>query len=104
MDDVRAGEDGFAAMDPRLTVFALANGVDLAKGEGYRRLEWFSDGFERGIVIEADGDASFYVGIVRWKSAGTEEEVPTPTPLERGVNAQDVVSLLDRAVEAANAL
>jgi hypothetical protein len=45
-DDVQASGGSFAEMDPRLTVFALANGVDLSKREGYRRLEWFSDGFE----------------------------------------------------------
>ena len=28
----------FDAIDPRLNMFALANGMDLSKGEGYRRL------------------------------------------------------------------
>lgn len=31
----------FDALDPRMTVFALANGIDMEKGDGYRRLEWF---------------------------------------------------------------
>jgi len=67
MDDARTVGDAFAAIDSKLTVFALANGVDLAKGEDHRRLEWYSDGVERGIVIATDG-AGFGLALLKWKS------------------------------------
>jgi hypothetical protein len=102
MDEVRAGEDGFAEMDPRLTVFALANGVDLSRGAGYRRLEWFADGFERGIVIDDGGDGTFHVGVLKWKS-GTDGEI-APTPVDDGLSSSAVIAVLGGAIEAANGL
>jgi hypothetical protein len=101
MNDVQDGE-AFAEIDPKLTVFALANGVDLARGEGYRRLEWYSDGFERGIMIAADGDGRYGIALLKWKSghAGAAE----PESFHDAVQRSDLVGLLDDAVEAANAL
>ena len=55
-----SGDAGlFDAIDPKLTVFALANGMDLKKGDDHRRVEWFTEGFERGILIEVDAPGSF---------------------------------------------
>jgi hypothetical protein len=101
-DDVQASGGSFAEMDPRLTVFALANGVDLSKREGYRRLEWFSDGFERGIVIALAGDGTFRVGVLKWKS-GTVDEI-APTPVDERLSSAAVVSLLVDAIDTANGL
>ncbi len=102
MDDARADGDAFTAIDPKLTVFALANGVDLAKGERYRRLEWFADGFERGILLATDGSGSYRVSVLKWKSGSAEEA--SPEPFRDGVAAGDVTGILDDAIEAANAL
>lgn len=34
------GQEAFDDVDPMLNMFVLANGMDLAKSEGYHRLEW----------------------------------------------------------------
>jgi hypothetical protein len=103
MNDAYPGGDGpFAALDPKLTVFALANGVDLSKGEDYRRIEWFSEGWERGILIGLDGPEAFTVVLFRWRTG--DSEASEPTPFREGVDIEAVVGLLDDAVQAANAL
>ena len=101
MDDARPDGGAFAAIDAKLTVFALANGVDLAKGEAYRRLEWYSDGSERGILVAADGDG-YGLSVLKWKSG--QAEGAEPHPFRDGVPAAEVTKLLDEAIHAANAL
>ena len=67
-----AGQDtveSFETIDAQLTMFALANGMDLSKGEGYRRLEWFLEGFERAIMIESENPESFRVRVMSWPSS-----------------------------------
>ncbi len=103
MKDVHAGDEGpFAEIDPKLTVFALANGLDLTKADGHRRLEWFSDGFERAIRIDAVGEGRYGVAVFRWKSGS--DELGDPAPVREAVDATGVVGVLDEAVEAANGL
>ncbi|NIQ57576.1 MAG: hypothetical protein GWN71_30560, partial [Gammaproteobacteria bacterium] len=63
------GGGHFDGIDSNLTVFALANGLDLAKGDGFRRFEWFSEGLERSIVVETDGADAFLVRIMSWRSS-----------------------------------
>ena len=101
-DGIQSGNSAFEAIDPKLTMFALANGVDLSKGEGHRRLEWFSDGFERGILIEVDDDGAFDIAVFKWASG--DVELAKPEPFHIGVAADEVLVQLDPAVEATNAL
>jgi hypothetical protein len=100
--DAVAGGGLFEGLDPKLTVFALANGMDLAKGEGYRRLEWFTEGLERGILIEPAGSGRVRVIALTWKTGHADrlvdDVVADDTPPE------GVTKLLDGAIEAANAL
>ncbi|MDX1492653.1 MAG: hypothetical protein R3253_01165 [Longimicrobiales bacterium] len=99
--------DRFDAVDSNLTVFALANGIDLVKGEGHRRLEWFSEGLERGIVIEVRGDGAFDVTALTWRGrspgrrseAVVAEEVPAPGLRDTLAQAIDTANGLDAPVE-----
>jgi hypothetical protein len=100
-DAYQQGGGPFAEIDPKLTVFALANGVDLSKAEDHRRLEWFAEGFERSILIGSDAEGAFGVALFKWKTGGEPGE---PNDFRSGVDATELVSLLDAAVEAANAL
>ena len=101
-DGIQSGNSAFEAIDPKLTMFALANGVDLSKSDEHRRLEWYSDGFERGIVIELTDDGTFDIGVFKWTSGGADSA--TPVALHVGVATDDVMHHLDPAVEAANGL
>lgn len=102
MDDGTAGGGGrFEAIDSSLTVFALANGLDLAKGEDYRRLEWFSEGLERGIVIEVGG-GGFNVRALTWRSRHADER--TEHAIAEGLSASELRTTLPDAIETANGL
>jgi len=104
-DAVEAGPDGndpFDAIDPRLTVFALANGMDLAKGDGYRRLEWFTEGLERGILIEAASDGRYDVRVLCWRTRSSEEV--SGASVGKGLEAEEVTGGLSDAIETANGL
>ena len=92
----------FETLDPRLTVYALANGMDLAKGPGYRRLEWFTEGLERGIMIEAQSDGSLSVDVLCWKT-GRTEHLATAN-VTSSAAAGEVGDMLDPAIAQANAL
>lgn len=93
----------FDGIDPKLNMYALANGMDLAKEPRQRRLEWFTEGLERAIVIEAESDDGvFRVGVVSWRT-GTDEIVASAS-VGGGLSATDVMVLLDPAIETANAL
>jgi len=96
------GAADFGALDPRLTVYALANGMDLAKGPRYRRLEWFTEGLERGIMIEARPDGTLDVDVLCWKT-GKTEQLATEN-VGSGLAPEAVGPLLDPAIERANAL
>lgn len=96
------GHDLFAGIDAKLNVYALANGMDLTKGPRHRRLEWFTEGLERGILIESDGDGGFAVGVVAWRTGS--DEVRGRASVGGGLSAADVMTLLDPAIETANAL
>jgi len=103
MDDGTAGDGGhFDDIDPNLTVFALANGLDLAKSEGYRRLEWFSEGLERGIVIEAGATGRYDVRVLTWRSGRTETR--TEQAVAEGLSTADLRSMLSDAIDTANGL
>ena len=93
--------DAFETLDPRLTVFALANGMDLAKDATSRRLEWFAEGLERGILIEHGAD-SFSLSVVAWKTGNTDTLVRDA--VGDGLSAEEVGSMLGDSIERANGL
>jgi hypothetical protein len=104
-DTVDAGPDNndpFDTIDPRLTVFALANGMDLAKSDGSRRLEWFTEGLERGILIEAADDGRYDVKVLCWRT-GSGEEVSSASVGE-AMAAEEVTGGLSDVIETANGL
>jgi hypothetical protein len=96
------GADGFDSIDPKLTVFALANGTDLTKGESHRRLEWFADGLERGILIESLPGGSFRVGVRAW-SFGTDD-ITGQSTISEAAEATGIMELLGPAIDEANRL
>lgn len=97
-----AGDGPFDAVDPKLTVFALANGLDLAKRPSSRRLEWFTDGLERGILVEAVSDGGFHVHALCWATGS--EEVRARAAVARCATPEELVRTLSAAIDAANEL
>ena len=100
----RAQPDGgsFEAIDPSLTVFALANGMDLAKDAESRRLSWFTEGLERGLRIESGKDGTYAVTAIAWR-INTPNDV-TVGPVSDDVPPGDLTTVLEGAIEAANGL
>ncbi len=100
------GEGPFGELDPKLNIFALANGMDLVKEGGSRRLGWYREGLERGILLEAHPDGTLDVTALCWKT----HDLPSArrAPQREGVSADSLVAelsaLLGSALEAANAL
>ena len=97
-----SGGGGFDSIDPRLTMFALANGMDLAKGEDYRRLEWFTEGLERGILIRTDPEGTFGLTVMSWQTGNSEERKEAAG--SEGLAPDDVFPALNDAIETANSL
>lgn len=101
-DGTQSSGDRFDDVDSNLTVFALANGTDLVKGEGHRRLEWFSEGLERGIVIEAKEDGRFDVTALTWRARSARRR--TEMSVGESVPASELRSTLADAIHMANGL
>lgn len=101
-EGMHSGGGHFDAIDSDLTVFALANGVDLLRGVGYRRLEWFTEGLERGIVVEAEGPDRFRVRVMSWRSG--DPDARTETSMGDGVGLDDLRGVLTEAIDRANGL
>ena len=97
-----SGSEPFGTIDPKLTVFALANGMDLSKGVDYRRLEWFTEGFERGILIRRGEGDRFELAALTWKSGGAEKNIAS-APIGSPTAAELSRALAD-AIEVANAM
>lgn len=95
------GGGPFEAVDPKLTVFALANGIDLAKEPAARRLEWFTEGLERGILVEVGPDGSYEVHALCWQ---TGSEVRARAAVARCATSEELVRMLSAAIDAANGL
>ena len=92
----------FEVIDPKLTVFALANGMDLAKDEGSRQLSWFTEGLERGLRIESPTGDSFVVTAMAWRINAPDDV--TDAPVSDNVPLGELTATLEGAIEAANAL
>lgn len=74
----RGGESGpFEGIDSKLTIYALANGMDLAKEPGVRRLGWYRDGREREVRIAARG-GGFALTASAWKTSDAEDRHTAP--------------------------
>jgi len=104
-DAERPGTTGggpFEGIDPKLNVFALANGMDLSKRPERRRLEWFTEGLERGIVIEAEEGGRFRIHVESWRTGS--EEVESRASVGGGLSVADLTSILQSAIEQANGL
>jgi len=100
------GDGPFGALDPKLNIFALANGMDLVKETSSRRLGWYREGLERGILVEARTDGTLDVTAMCWKTHDMASA--RRAPQRTGVSAESLVAelstLLESALEAANCL
>ena len=100
------GAGAFDSIDPKLTIFALANGMDLNKNGGVRRLEWYRDGHERGILLTADSGGAISIVAQAWKRG--DETSLRRTPIAERLGAEeltrDLSSHLEHGIEAANSL
>lgn len=101
-----SGEGPFGVLDPKLNIFALANGMDLVKEAGSRRLGWYRDGLERGILLEARPDGTLDVIALCWETRDLASA--RRAPQREGVTPDSVVAelsaLLESTLEAANGL
>lgn len=102
MSESHGGEGSFDGVDPRLNVFALANGMDLAKDETSRRLLWYADGSERALLIEVSGEDAFRVTPLAWPPR--DETQVRRGAVSDGLSAGGLSQALPAAIDVANAL
>lgn len=106
--DAVMGEPGaaFEILDPRLTIYALANGMDLNKEPSARRLEWYYDGMDRGITVEVTDGGCLVVTALAWvrETSGSLRTRAWRADLTAEELAQSLSSVLEGATEAANEL
>lgn len=100
------GDGSFEILDPRLNVFALANGMDLEKGDGTRKLSWFRDGSERGLLLTESPDGIVSITPLAWQRGrdGPGRREAAATQLAEADLAREIGAVLEQAVEAANSL
>ena len=100
------GDGSFGILDPRLNVFALANGMDLEKGDGTRELKWYRDGWERGILLTESPEGIVSITPLAWRQGedGPERRAAATNRLAEEDLARDIGPVLDQSVEAANGL
>ena len=92
LDRAGRGEGGaFGVLDPRLTIYALANGMDLAKETTARRLEWYYEGSERGIAIEATDQGTVVITAVPDQILANGVDTTTVTTILLDPGGQAVV-------------
>jgi len=101
-----AGVGPFEGIDPKLTIFALANGMDLEKNGGSRRLTWYRDGHDRGILLAAGADGAISVTAQAWKRGddASLRHTPIGESLEPATLAEKLTSILENGLETANSL
>lgn len=100
------GGGPFEVLDPKLNIFALANGMDLTKEPSSRLLGWYREGLERGILLESGPDGTITVTALCWKTnhlpaarRATHREAVAPEAL-----AAELSAVLESALESANTL
>ncbi|MCG6957165.1 MAG: hypothetical protein LJF04_14345 [Gemmatimonadetes bacterium] len=104
--DEDVGGGPFDGIDPKLTIFALANGMDLEKNGEVRRLAWYRDGHDRGILLTVSEDGTISVKAQAW-SRGDDtslKSAPVGEALEPDELGRALTSLLEKGLDAANAL
>ena len=96
------------AVDRKLNVFALANGMDLERHGDVRVMGWYRDGMERLVRLEpGEGEGTWAIRAAATPDArtGGSEIVRT---VESALGVDDVLTrfkeLFPGAVEAANAI
>ncbi len=100
----KAVESNFDGVDPKLTIYALANGMDLIKGEDFRRLEWYRDGRDRGILVSAEA-GSVSVHAMAWNGdPDAAQKQSAGDPMAPGDFVAELSVVLAGATEVANAL
>ncbi len=104
--DTAGPGDPLGAVDASLTIFALANGMDLVREPAARRLEWYRDGLDRGILLEVGPNGRIQATALAWNR---EEPDVTPRsrrldPVPADVPARALTAALDEGLRAANAL
>lgn len=97
----------FDVVDPKLTIYALANGMDLIKEQADERvLTWYRDGRERGIVLTAETGGALTLTAAAW--ATNKPETRTATSVRTGVDpaelAASLTASLEEVMDAANEL
>jgi hypothetical protein len=103
-----AGDGGatFEDLGPKLTIYALANGMDLTKQADGRRLEWYHEGQERGISVEATGAGTVRIRALAWNrnDPGAERSQTYRSAVPAEELESDLSTILEGAMVAANAL
>ena len=96
----------FDPVDATLTVFALANGMDLVREPSARRLEWYLDESDRGILLEAGADGGLAVSALAWdrEQPRAPARVQPLEPLPGAPSPRGLTAALELALKAANAL
>ncbi len=97
----------FDMVDPKLTIFALANGMDLLKDDaGERQLTWYRDGRERGILITPGAAGSLTLTATAWMT--NKPETRTTKVVRESVDpaalSAALSQTLDEVLNAANEL
>jgi hypothetical protein len=80
--------------------------MDLMRDDGMRRLEWYRDGRERGILLEATADGTLRVTAQAWSrgDASSTTALPQGPPHAPDALAKNIATILEQALEAANGL
>lgn len=106
-DDHQADPAGiFENVDPKLNIFALANGMNLVKEPEERRLEWYRDRRERGIVIRGSAGGGISVAALSWDTGRREDALRKTVheDLRPDKLTQELSATLEEALTAANEL
>lgn len=106
-EEWQALESAFLDFDPKLNVYALANGLDLLKnhsGSPDRTLEWYRDGMERraSIVAEPGSPPRFTL----WAAASRRQDgtplavrLPVGEPIDLDQLRDGPIELLEGAMK-----
>ena len=100
-----SGGSPFSGVDSKLTMYALANGMDLMKDEGSRRLAWYRDGMDRGISVSLTAGGELEVTAMAWSGDpdGARRQKVGDALTPDDLTAQ-LSTVLDGATETANTL
>ena len=100
------GDATFEDLDARLNIYALANGMDLVRTASSWRLEWYSGGLERGILLSRESDGTLTITSQVWNHGDEAplRSVEQRRGLDPGEGSQELPAILEESLHAANAL